>query len=381
MKRFIAILLTALMLTLLLSSCATPVNTDTQAVDCDTEITETDTESDDSSTEDTDTQSDTSIETDTQSDTNTETEADSNQKNDDSSTDTSVSEDKENNNVITDSLANVTVVSKEHNYYTTLNEMEYKGEDFPNERGTYIKLIKTIEEFKTCFECENVEKTVFENNYILALKIHEDITLYSYKMIGCHNLEYEDGEYQISLDYYRQVGGDNEKSRIYPDYAEEINVVKFFVLPKTEINAFDNVQNVKINKNLIDNTFSSRSYAKHYGCSDAPKSSTAWFITEENRTNLIELFNLYHNIQKGDLLVYFPFEMRGDISLIKAEMNGSILNVVFENYTHVENEYVEKNDARYFLIDNFQAYQNVPDDYEVSITMNVIYVPCITVCE
>ncbi|MBQ8545650.1 MAG: hypothetical protein IJ437_01785 [Clostridia bacterium] len=348
MKKRLLIILTAVLLIFMLFSCGkTSTETDTQRA--------------------------TDTKTDIQSETNTETDT--------QTTDTNVSEDKENNNVITDSIANMTIVSKEHSYYTTLNEMEYKGEDFPNERGTYIKLIKTAEEFKTCFECENVEKTVLENNYILALKIHEDITLYSYKMIGCHNLEYKDGEYQISLDYYRQVVGDNEKDRIYPEIAEEISVVKFFVLPKTEVEAFDNVQNVKINKNLIDNTFSSRSYAKHYGCSDAPKSSTAWLITEENRTNLIESFNLHKNIEKGDLLVYFPFEMRGDISLVKAEMNGSMLNVVFENYTHVENEYVAKNDARYFLIDNFQAYQNVPDDYEVSITINVIYIPCITIYE
>ena len=364
-----------LILTIILSFCLVLIGCGFQ-LDADTS-TETDTQSE------TDTQGETNTETDTQSETNTETDTQSEASTgtDVQATDTNVSEDKENNNAITDSLTNMTIVSKEHSYYTTLNEMEYKGEDFPNERGTYIKLIKTVEEFKTCFGSESVEKTVFENNYILALKIHEDITLYSYRMIGCRNLEYEDGEYQISLDYYRQVVGDNEKDRIYPEIAEEISVVKFFVLPKTEVEAFDNVQNVKINKNLIDNTFSSRSYAKHYGCSDAPKDAMAWLITEENRTNLIESFNLYHNIQKGDLLVYFPFELRGDISLVKAEMNGSTLNVVFENYTHIENEYVQKNDARYFLIENFQAYQNVPDNYEVSITINVIYIPCITIYE
>ena len=104
-------------------------------------------------------------------------------------------------------------------------------------------------------------------------------------------------------------------------------------------------------------------------------------ITQENKSEIVEALALYGNVQSGDLLIYLPIEMQGDILLSGVEITDNRISVTFENYTHVENKYVEQNDARYYMIENLAAFEKIPEEYEVNIIVNIVYVPSVTVCE
>ena len=318
----------------------------------------------------------------------THVNTDSNSSN--SSTDTSTSK---NNNTSTETDAsgkqealqafpNLTLVSKEHSYYTTIENdgIEYIGNDFPTERGTYIKLIDSVSELAASVDCDGIDEAMLEYNNVLVLKIHTMFTPYSYRMIGCYGISHNGEEYSINLDYYSQIEGDNEKLPIYEELSKEIDVIKYFLIPKGEIESFDGIKRVTLNKNLIEYYHYTSSFVKHY-TSPKEQSAMIYQITQENKSEIVEALALYGNVQSGDLLIYLPIEMQGDILLSGVEITDNRISVTFENYTHVENKYVEQNDARYYMIENFAAFEKIPENYEVNIIVNMVYVPSVTVCE
>ncbi len=307
-----------------------------------------------------------------------------------SSTDTNTSvsnnastdENVENNQNGVQAFPNLTLVNKEHSYYTTIESdgIEYIGNDFPNELGTYIKLFDTASELAASIDCDGIDEAMFEYNYVLALKIHTMLTPYSYRMVGCYDMCLDGEEYSINLDYYRQIEGDNEKSPTYEELTEEIDVIKYFLIPKGEIESFEGVKNVTLNKNLIEDCHYTSSFVKHY-TSPKEQSAMMWQITDENMAEIVEALGLYDYFYNGALLIYLPIELQGDILLSGAEIKENEICVTFENYTHVENKYVERNDARFYMIENFDAFEKIPGNYEVNVIVNTVYVPSVTLCD
>ena len=298
------------------------------------------------------------------------------------SNNTSTDENVENNQNGVQAFPNLTLVNKEHSYYTTIesNGIEYIGNDFPNELGTYIKLFDTASEFAASVDCDGIDEATFEYNYVLALKIHTMFTPYSYRMVGCYDICLKGDEYSINLDYYSQIEGDNERVPTYAEAVEEIDVIKYFLIPKGEIESFDGVKNITLNKSQIEGCHYTSSFVKHY-TSPNEQSAMIYQITSENRAEIVEALGLYDYFYNGTLLIYLPIEMQGDILLSGVEITDNRISVTFENYTHVENKYVERNDARYYMIENFAAFEKIPEEYEVNITVNMVYVPSVTVCD
>ena len=302
-----------------------------------------------------------------------------------SSTDTSTDTINEDNEGL--SLPNLTVVNKEHSYYTTIkdSDIEYIGNDFPSERGTYIKLIDTASEFEACVDNYDIDKSIFEDNYVLALNIHLSFTLYTWRLLGCHNLKCEDGEYSIDLDYYSQNEGNG---KAYPDGDEEVNSVKYYLIPKSEANSFEGIKSVKINtKPTVDpNYIMPCRYVDYRTAPPSSQNAYAWLVTKENKEQIAETVGVCdYDIRSNRLLIYLPFEPQGDIKLANLELKDNVLTVIFENYTHMDNVYLQENDVKYYSQDIMYAMNEeyiidpneLSDGYEVNIIINVINVPYI----
>lgn len=318
MKKLLSIILVALMIIALLASCSKPVNTNTDSQD---------------------------------------------------------EEKAEVNNGLT--LPNMTIVNKEHNYYPYLkNEaIKYIGNDFPNEKGKYIKLIETKDEFQSCIENCDIDSSIFENNYILVLNINWEYTLYSWRTIGYYNLRCEDEEYIINMDIYLQ----NEGDMFYIEAAERINITNYFIVPKTEIESFDGIKDVRIDdedKTRIEE-FPRCSYIKSKVPTPSSQNASILVKTDENEDELSETLNLYGAYRDG-IIIYLPFELQGDIIISSCELEGDVINVVFENYTHIDNKYMQENEVHYYFLILEEEYgykinpSEIPDDYSVHITINVI---------
>ena len=336
MKKLLSIMLISLMLIALLTACGAPNNTDT-----DSQIDETNTDK----TEITETNSSIS-----------------------SGTNDGVQE----NNSQKVTFSDVTFVNKEHSYYTFLNNIEFSSSVFPDKQGTYIKLVDEDEIYYEGFETYD---ELFQYNDILAVNIHKAFTPSNYKLIGCYGLEIIDSKYSLSLDYYGQIEDDNVLLAMYECLAVDYNFVMFFAIPKGKIDTFEGVKEVTINENLIMHG-SDYSFAKHYKTPSSSQDTMVVPVTLENKEELINKYSLDKNISAKDILVYLPFEMQGDMFLKEAFVNGKTIEIVFENYTHVKNAYIEQNDARYYLISSFDDFEKIPDDYEINITVNIVYVPC-----
>lgn len=319
MKKLFSILLVVLILTTLLASCGSPKNTDTDSQDKE----------------------------------NTET----------------------NTGLI---LPNMTIVNKEHNYYPYLKNkaIKYNGNDFPDKKGKYIKLIETADEFQLCIENCDIDGSIFENNYVLVLNINWEYTLNSWRTIGYYNLRYEEGEYIINMDRYLQ----NEGDKMYPQATERINTTNCFIVPKTEIESFDGVKDVRIDdedKTRIDERFARCSYLKSNTTPPSSQNANIWVKTDETEEILSETLNLSLGTRDG-IIIYLPFELQGDIIVSACELEGDVINVVFENYTHIDNVYMQENEVNYYFLRLNGEYgyminpNEITEDYSAHITINVI---------
>ena len=161
---------------------------------------------------------------------------------------------------------------------------------------------------------------------------------------------------------------------------EEIDVIKYFLIPKGEIESFEGVKAVTLNKSQIEGSHHTSSFVKHY-TSPKEQSAMIYQITSENRAEIVEKLALYDYFYNGTLLIYLPIEMQGDIFLSGVEVIDGQITVTFENFTHVKNKYVEKNDARFYMIENFADFEKIPENYEVNVIVNTVYVPSVTLCD
>ena len=226
MKKIIAFILAVLMLVLLLSSCGTPVNTDTQAADSntktedkidnedtDTEASETDTESDDLSTDvdtSTDTQeSETSTDTaDTSTDTSTDTQAPE-------SSDTESNKDKQLYSQI-----------KGGEPSENIGDSKIVQEDKIKVNYSPYRLIYTYDELLELTEnASEIDSTIFEENVILYVK--QRYSSIWGEPVGYSDFKIENGELFITYSKYMySLETAAEAIMHYNDY---------IVIPKSEL--------------------------------------------------------------------------------------------------------------------------------------------------
>ena len=222
MKKIIAIILIVLILAVLISSCGTPVNTDTQAVDETGTNEKNDNEDTDTETTDTDT------ETDTETDTDTETEADTDSDNlstdaIDTSTDTQKPESSDGGSNKDKQLYSQIKGGK---FLENLGDSTIIKEDKTKVNFSPYRLIYTYDELLEFSEnASEIDSTIFEENVILYVKQRYP-SIWG-EPVGYSDFKIENGELFITYSKYEyRLGIAGELIMYYNDY---------IVIPKSEL--------------------------------------------------------------------------------------------------------------------------------------------------
>ncbi len=130
-----------------------------------------------------------------------------------------------------------TFFKKAIEYY---GEYEYIGKDLPSDFGEYYKVVKTYDDFSKLVKSNYLDRSVFEDNYILVIHI-KDGGKYTTDM-GFSNFKVENGE--ASIDLYEYTG-----DLMYPDC--EFNYTGYYLIPNTIEYEAKDFAPLSINSNIV----------------------------------------------------------------------------------------------------------------------------------
>ena len=288
---------------------------------------------------------------------------------------------------------------KETNYYASVTNAktnEDSGEiteeqyevivaptDIPNDGKNYFKFIETYDELTTYISSPNVDASVFEDNYIICIK--ENFYLSNgwekwFKILGYSNFKFTDNEYEISRNcYFSAYFG------VHLDILAPVTLVNYLIIPKTEIDFIDGVQEISVNNNQIngDNGLwtdeflggnskpmppSTNTHAclTHDKKAVLPSESTAWVIEKESELErLLGLEPSDYSDSEFRVILYLPTEPKYDFIITKKEIKSGNLYLTIEEYSQYTNDYLKENDVNFYdlyiedsseLADNFDVY-------------------------
>ena len=263
-----------------------------------------------------------------------------------------------------------TTVNVQNDYYISLVSYESKNEkiDFPKEKGRYFKIINSYEELQKYIDASKLTEKSFNSFYVLALNFHEDITYYGEKIIGFRNFVCEDGKFKINMDYYQ-----SNENLVFDDAFSEYNLTYYFIIPKEKIEYVEGIHEIEWIINERDTvSYGFYTHTDSTPLYDAPTSFIADYDTMKNEY----FFKYYFNNPTGNkkyLVLYLPYELKGDFVITKREVKDGDIYLTIENYTHKSNDYLKSNDVKYYAIGTNPT--GVKEDYTVYITINKIYAP------
>ena len=345
MKKLLSIILVILVLTTLLASCGTPVNTNTE----------------------TDTNTESNVNTDN---TNTDTSTDSNINTDNANTDLNDNTNIDNvEPILCEKYGNnvyFTFEEKENNYYPVIKN--YKETEtsieFPKDYDkSYMKIISTYEELSTYISSSTINKTMFKTNYVICLKMSfcggsswlEDC----FKSLGYYSLQLNNEKYEISLDFYY-----SSKEGEFVDEAMYIADTAYLIVPKNEINFVEGIHEIVVNENPINGEHNGMSSLTQIGDTTPPFTNTHWFVSYEGNAILPNKASSWVvktgsglekeiGINSSDdyeyrMILYLPNEPTCDFVITEKEIKDGNLYLTAEAYTQHENEYMIKNDVKFY---------------------------------
>ena len=252
-----------------------------------------------------------------------------------------------------------------------------KDENGYKKTGAYLKVISTYDELLTYIEAPNLDSSIFNSSYVLCIKQFFYDGVHSKRLIGYYDLKLNDGKYDISLDYYRS---NEQKDYIQPMIPYEY--VSYVVVSKSSIKYSEQIVQISVNGKyaLKDEIFidedgqpnvkeeeATHYYITHNTKATLPENPTSWVIKKgsslENSYGL-EYYNK-HSETVYRVVLYLPNEPECDFMITEKEIKNGNLYITVEAYTEYTNEYLNKNDVKFYdlyvqdtseLVDNFDVY-------------------------
>ncbi len=258
----------------------------------------------------------------------------------------------------------ITNAELDHSYYSEIRKWESNDENkynFPKELGSYFMLISSYEEMESYFSTNEIDASVFDNNYIMVLYQHYDGTYYGETEIGYRTLIFENGEYKITNDWFYELG-----DKDYLEWIQEFKTTDLLIIPKSDIEYVSGVQEISVegceikSQDIISlNTYPS---------TQKPSKSSAYLVDKDSK--LISDFNLPEiYFTTPSLLLYLANEPYGEFIMTEKEIKNGDLYITLQAYVHLE---------RY---DNFYRIglnaSELKEDFKVYIQINNIAIPTV----
>ena len=225
----------------------------------------------------------------------------------------------------------ITQAESEHSYYSQIRKWEGNAENkfnFPKEQGSYFMLISSYEEMESYFSTNEVDASVFEDNYIMVLYQHYDGTYYGETEIGYRALIFENGEYKITNDWFYELG-----DKDYPEWVQEFKATDFLIIPKGDIEYVSGIQEISVEGYEIKSM--DIISLNTYPSTQKPSKSSAYLIDKDSK--LISDFNLPEiYFTTPSLLLYLANEPYGEFILTEKEIKNGDLYITLQAYNHLQ---------------------------------------------
>ncbi|MBQ7761381.1 MAG: hypothetical protein IJ400_04925 [Clostridia bacterium] len=231
--------------------------------------------------------------------------------------------------------------------------------------GAYLKVIGTYEELLTYITPVDFDAKIFNSNYVVCVKQSFFDGRHAKRLIGYYALELNDGEYDISLDYYR-----SEEKTLYDLPAVMYQYINYIIVPKSTIEYSEQVQQIIVNgRNDIGDEHSikaneqSHSYITHNVNVALPENPTSWVIESDSKFE--SSYGLEHGEVKYRVVLYLPDEPSCDFMIKEKKIKNGNLYLTIEAYRQYTNKYLNKNDVKFYdlciedsseLTENYDVY-------------------------
>ena len=280
-------------------------------------------------------------------------------------------------------------------YYPEIREYEKVSNcfDIPKDAnglkkvGAYLKFIKSYEDLLTYIIPVEFDSSIFDLNYVVCVKQFFYDDAHKKRLIGYYDLACSDGKYIISLDYYKSVD-----QVPHAQTADPYELTTYITVPKNSVVFTEYLQQITVNgRNDIEDEIyvdndgymdfveddgkqiaittnpPSLFYITHNVSIVLPENPTAWIVEKGSmleKSYSLEYYNKYNEINFRAIL-YLPNEPKYDFIITEKVIKNGNLYLTVENYTQYTNEYLNKNDVKFYdlyiqdtseLAENFDVY-------------------------
>lgn len=269
-------------------------------------------------------------------------------------------------------------------YYPEIREYEKVSNcfDIPKDAegfkkaGAYLKFVETYDELLTYIVPAELDSSIFDSNYVVCVKQFFYDDTHKKRLIGYYDLNCDDSKYNIALDYYKSVDQVPHEQE-----AKSYEYTTYIIVPKNSVEYSEQLQQITVNgRNDIEDEYyvddeggiipgsikSSHGYIMYNESVALPENPTAWVM--ERGLALESYYGLdYDKYSKNYFraVIYLPIEPKYDFIITEKVIKNGNLYLTVEEYTQYTNEYLSKNDVKFYdlyiqdtsqLSDNFDVY-------------------------
>ncbi|MBQ3017900.1 MAG: hypothetical protein IJD89_03035 [Clostridia bacterium] len=260
----------------------------------------------------------------------------------------------------------ITYKTEEKRYYKKVLEYygqyEYVAKDLPTDFGDYYKVVKTYDDFSELVKSNYLEKSVFDNSYILV--IHRNYGGRYITDMGFSNFKIENGE--ASIDLYEYTG-----NLMYPDCG--FNQTEYYLIPNTIECESTSFKPLTVNKTSVYSY-----YIDLVEIEDIDLGGRAIIFDEYSNfkdfKNLFDIKGLYSYYGKDSYIIILEAPFFDVASVGPLTLEGSKLTLTIDDsalYDREQNKYlvIEVPAKEYGIgIDYFKG--EIPSDCTLEIILN-----------
>ena len=289
-------------------------------------------------------------------------------------------------------------VSKNPNtFYPRLCEYEEITECFEipkDERGYYrpgvfLKIINGYDELKVCIRAKDIDKKLFEDNYVICIRQlfwgHRE----EKRFVGYYDLKKTDESYDISLDYYESVDHSIRLDVSVPNFHTD-----YIVVPKQTIEYTEEILEITVNgrSDLEGEYFAEEGFLESETETDGeyfnegikfshscisqsnsvplPSDPTSWVVKKGSDFTKQYGFEEYGKYSEREyiLVLYLPNEPGCDFIIKNREIINGDLYVSVDLYTAYTNKYLDENDVKLYDL-NVEDTRELKQNYNVYVTV------------
>lgn len=248
------------------------------------------------------------------------------------------------------------------------NDQIFLDSTFEISKESQFVVVSSFEELKafTLLDCEKIEDSIFENNYIVAiLHYYKGPSVGAKFWAGFYNADFNNN-HTIDLDKGR-----------YPQAMSTADIrdvyrLHFIVVPKTEINVSEGVQKININENKLEEY-----PIQVYNIPNITEEITAYYVPNEYaKNNISELDTINDAYQFPYIVIHLNEGIQTDYVVKDFQYTNGEIFITVEIFEKREMEYLHEHSTNLIIaILPDRPLNSIPAECQINVVFkNVVSV-------